>query len=347
MKQRFYGSGGQSTKSLKSKGRGGVIEQSVPAFRFEVKTAGVDTFQLPIYNGGTYDFNVDWGDENSDDITAYNDAAANHSYGRAGTYNVIITGTITGWRFADAGDKTLIYDISEWGPLNLGNNESYFSGCSNLTVSATDILDLTDTTTFKHAFYKCSLLETVPSMNSWDMSSVTNMDYMFRDCSVFNQDIGDWITSAVTNMDYMFNGASAFNQDITSWDVSSVIYFSVMFRSAVAFNQDIGSWDVSAAQFMSYMFHTATAFDQDIGGWNIALVTGMSFMFTDATLSSANYDALLIGWGGAGHDAQDNVTFAGGNSTYTSPGDAKDARDHLEAATPGGHGWTITDGGTA
>lgn len=128
-------------------------EAPLGPFRFEVVTAGADTFQLPIYNGGTYDFHVDWGDSSSSDITAFDDAAANHSYAGAGTYNVVITGTIIGWCFANAGDKTLIHDISEWGVLDVGNAQSYFYGCSNLSISATDPLNCPNITTFRYAFY--------------------------------------------------------------------------------------------------------------------------------------------------------------------------------------------------
>jgi surface protein len=38
----------------------------------------------------------------------------------------------------------------------------------------------------------------------------------------FNQDISSWDVSNVTNMNYMFASGSSFNQDISSWDVSNV-----------------------------------------------------------------------------------------------------------------------------
>ncbi len=333
-------------------------------FRFEVKTTGADTFQLPIYDGGVYDFHVVWGDGGEDDITAWNDAAANHSYAGAGTWNVEITGTITGWRFVGAGDKDLIYDISEWGPLNLGNLAWNFYSCPNLTISATDILDLTGTTTFYLLFRSCGSLTTVPSMNSWDVSAVTNMAYMFMDAALFNQDIGSWNTSAVTTMQSAFEGASAFNQDIGSWNTAAVIAITNMFKDATSFNQNIGSWNVSGVPDLQYMFagatsfnqdigswspstataminmfSGATSFDQDIGGWDITSALNLSNMFLNITLSTANYDALLIGW--EAQAEQPNVTFHGGNSTY-SAGAAATARAALVT-----NGWTITDGGPA
>ncbi len=262
-----------------------------PTFRFEVKTAGADTFQLPLKASGTYDFNVDWGDGSDSDITAYNDAAANHSYSGAGTFDVVITGTITGWRFLNGGDKTLIYDISEWGPLNLGNNKGYFYGCTNLTVSATDPLDLTGTTDFEHAFRNCSSLTTL-DVSSWDVSSVTDFGIAFYGCS------------SLTTL------------DVSSWDVSSVTDFNHAFYGC-------SSLTTSGAD-----------------NWDISSVTDMTNMFSGVTLTTVSYDAILIAW--EAQVEQPNVIFHGGNSKYTDPGAAKDARDALEA-----NGWTITDGGQA
>ena len=60
----------------------------------------------------------------------------------------------------------------------------------------------------------------------------------------FNQPIGDWDVSSVTDMRYMFDSAS-FNQDISSWDVGNVTDMSAMFYNATAFNQDISGWCVT------------------------------------------------------------------------------------------------------
>ena len=63
-------------------------------------------------------------------------------------------------------------------------------------------------------------------VSSWDVSSVTNMESMFRDASSFNQNIGDWDVSNVTNMDYMFYGATNFDlfvpSDLSGWCVQNI-----------------------------------------------------------------------------------------------------------------------------
>ena len=55
-----------------------------------------------------------------------------------------------------------------------------------------------------------------------DTSKVTDMDYLFGLCEVFNSDIGGWDTSNVTNMDRMFQDDRIFNQDLSNWCVTKI-----------------------------------------------------------------------------------------------------------------------------
>ena len=267
---------------------------------------------LPLESTGTYDFNVSWGDGLSNIITSYNQPEVNHTYASEGTYTIIINGTLNGWRFNFTGDHYKILEVSQWGNLKLGNSGSYFAGATNLVLTATDSLDLTGTTSLYQAFYQCESLGSIGSMNNWDVSSVTDMDWMFTYDDDLNMPIGSWDVSSVTTMRYMFLGASSFNQPLDTWDVSSVTNMHYMFISADAFNQPLGSWDVSS-------------------------VTDMSGMFYTVTLSTPNYDDLLVGWSQL--PLQSNVQFHGGYSKYGELGLA--ARAYIIAT----FGWTISDGG--
>ena len=176
-----------------------------------------------------------------------------------------------------------------------------------------------------------------------DVTGISDMSRLFYlyNARNFNQDIGAWDVSNVTNMYRMFYLASSFNQNISSWNVSSFTTMSYMFQSATAFNQDIGSWNVSSVTDMQYMFKSATAFNQDISDWNVSSVTTMSKMFNGVTLSTANYDSLLIGWNAL--SLTSGVTFDAGGSIYTSGTPAATARANMILATgSGGDGWTIT-----
>jgi surface protein len=180
------------------------------------------------------------------------------------------------------------------------------------------------------------------NIGAWNVSNVTNMAGMFYQATAFNQNIGAWNVSNVTNMFLMFTDATAFNENISAWNVSNVTDMSSMFTNATAFNQNIGAWNVSNVTNMSTMFTNATAFNQNIGAWNVSNVTNMSSMFTSAGLSTANYDALLIGWATISPNEvplKPNVVFSGGNSKYCNGASARNILDF----TP--NNWTITDGG--
>jgi hypothetical protein len=81
------------------------------------------------------------------------------------------------------------------------------------------------------------------------------------------------------------------------------------------------------------------SFDQDLGDWDITSMTTAANFLTNQTLSTANYDSLLIGWDANTHN--NTVTLTAGNSTYSAAvSAAATARANLVA-----DGWTITDGG--
>jgi surface protein len=177
-------------------------------------------------------------------------------------------------------------------------------------------------------------------LGGWDVSSVTNMVSMFGGASSFNQNIGSWNVSSVTTMSFMFKGASSFNQDIGSWDVSSVTTFQETFRFANSFNQNLGSWNVLSASQMTNMFENADGMSSaNLGAvkdWKIeALTSAINFM-QNATnsMSTSDYDALLIAWEGRPH--QSNVTIDFNNASRSSASDL--AFNALIA-----DGWTIKD----
>ncbi|MHA1896889.1 MAG: BspA family leucine-rich repeat surface protein, partial [Promethearchaeota archaeon] len=239
--------------------------------------------KLPLVEGGTYNFTVDWGDGTSDNIISYNQEEVTHSYDLMGVYTINITGILFGWSFFNGGDNLKILEIKQWGLMRLGNGGSYFRGCSNLNITANDSLDLTGTTNMAWAFSGCTRFNIVPGMENWDTSSVTDMSHMFDGADSFNQDIGNWNTSSVTDMSYMFNWVLSFNQSIGNWDTSSVTDMSYMFNGALSFNQSIGNWNTSSVTDMSCMFRGATAFNQPIGNWSVSSVTDMSYMFYGAS----------------------------------------------------------------
>jgi surface protein len=238
---------------------------------------------LPLHSSGTYNFHVDWGDENSNEITDWNQPEVTHTYSNPGIYTIVITGELKGWRFNNEGDRLKIIEILQWGNMSLGNNYAYFYGASNLQLTAIDAPDLTGTTSFYLAFTNAASLGNVGNMNQWNVSGVRDMEYMFYGATTFNQSIESWDVSSVKDMSWMFTHASDFNQPIGLWNVSSVIYMSWMFTHASSFNQPIGSWDVSRVVYMDSMFLGASSFNQPIGSWDVSRVIATFNMFNRAS----------------------------------------------------------------
>ena len=67
------------------------------------------------------------------------------------------------------------------------------------------------------AFTYCKNMQFAATAGTPDLSNVTDMKYMFYQCSAFNQDISGWNVSRVTDMGGMFYQCSAFDQNLGSW----------------------------------------------------------------------------------------------------------------------------------
>ena len=252
-----------------------------------------------------------------------------------GSWNV---GNVTNMYLMFGGASTFNQPIGSWNVINVTNMNSMFETATsfNQNIGSWNVSNVTDMSLM---FYEATAFN--QNIGSWNVSNVTNMYYMFKAATAFNQNIGSWNVSNVTDMGFMFYQATSFNQNIGSWNVSNVTIMYAMFRYATAFNQPIGSWNVSNVNNMIAMFEAATSFNQNIGAWNVSNVTDMSLMFTGVLLSTANYDALLIGWSTISPNEtplKPNVTFSGGNSKYCNGATAR-------ASIISTYGWIITDGG--
>lgn len=288
------------------------------------------SIMIPTSNNHIYNFQVNWGDGSFDynvteDIT--------HNYTEPGLYTISITGEFP--KMSSSYSHKKLMSVEQWGNIQWQSMRTAFYQCTNLVINAVDTPDLSQVTDMSEMFSGATALN--QNLDSWDVSTVTNMQGMFKDATSFNKELNNWQVSSVVNMSEMFQGAKAFNQPLNRWDVSSVKEMWAMFKYASEFNQPLNDWDVSSVTEMWRMFYDAESFNQLLDNWDVSSVTHMNSMFYQTSISTQNYDALLLAW--SEQKLKFFVNFSAGDTTYSST--SADARyrliDYYE--------WEISDGG--
>lgn len=125
---------------------------------------------------------------------------------------------------------------------------------------------------------------------------------------------------------------------VAHWDISLQKRFQGTFENCVSFNEPLSGWNTSNVWEMSAMFYNASSFNQDLSMWDISSLEIAVNMFFGTSLSTANYDKILVGWAAQAPNIKSNVNFSGNPCHYTDAVSGA-ARDLLVNT----YGWTITD----
>jgi surface protein len=237
--------------------------------------------------------------------------------------------TCTSVGFMFGGNRNMSFtnlDLSNWtiSPVSFGadtlNAMSWmFSYCINLTAVDLSGFNTSGVLQLNGLFYNCRSIGAI-DVTGLDTSNVVSMESAF-----YNLDGGTYGKNMV---------------GIEAWDTSSVTNFEETFQNAKAWNPNIENWDTSSATNMRRMLYDCDSFNRNISAWDINQVTNLSDFLQVATgMSTANYDALLIGWA-----ARIPLAYSGtlnfGGSQYTLGGAAEAARTQLIADV-----GAISDGG--
>ena len=127
--------------------------------------------------------------------------------------------------------------LNLWNTSNVTNMQQTFNannGVFNQDISGWD----TSKVTTMRSMFQGNIAFNQP-LNSWDVSSVEKFYGMFRGynsstSTAFNQPLNSWDTSSATDMQRMFQDNFVFDQNIRMWDVGNVLYFNSMFNNATA-----------------------------------------------------------------------------------------------------------------
>ncbi len=112
--------------------------------------------------------------------------------------------------------------------------------------------------------------------------------------------VEQWGTGQWSSFDRAFEGAS--NVVINATDIPDLSNVTNMFkafkdcRKLVDNGGQMQHWDVSTIGNFISMFQGANLFDENLGNWDLSSATTLANMLNGTNLSTANYDATLIGW---------------------------------------------------
>lgn len=238
--------------------------------------------------------------------------------------------------------------LSSWNISKVNNFSSMFAGSNfNNSLSGWQIGSGTGVTSVDMTFMFNGAAAFNNSVADWTFHKPTNMNNSFYNTATFNHpSITGWInTSGITDMGNMFYNNRVFNQPIGSWNTSNVTSMANMFNFSLAFNQSLNYWNVGKVTTFAGMFVNA-GINQDFSNWTISGINAAngidSFMQNVTTMSTTNYDNILVSWESKKTSLRADLRPHFGASKYTASGSAAStARASLVA-----YGWTVTDGGS-
>ena len=120
--------------------------------------------------------------------------------------------------YMDGGpDKNKIIGVAQWGGVKWSSMNSTLMGCRNLTVTASDVPDLSNVTDMTEMFNSSNFNSPI---GNWDVSNISSMARMFS-VSSFNQSLGDWTLKAGVDLTTFLDNSDMdcvnYSQTLIGW----------------------------------------------------------------------------------------------------------------------------------
>src|SRR5690625_6308623 len=93
-----------------------------------------------------------------------------------------------------------------------------FHGAENLKLTARERHDMRQINDLSYAFF-CTHMQKIPNLEKWDVSHITNMEYLFANTPHFNQSLIQWDVRNVKNMKGIFKNAASYNHSLETWSL--------------------------------------------------------------------------------------------------------------------------------
>ena len=183
--------------------------------------------------------------------------------------------------------KTLYYYLEPGKKMSLrtsyGTNSLFENMTDAISIETADF-DTSKVTNMDWMFYECSSLTSL-DLSNFDTSKVTDMGSMFSRCSSLTAlDLSKFDTSNVSSMGSMFSGCSSLTAlNLSSFDTNNVTSMSAMFYECSSLTAlDLSNFDTSNVTSMGSMFNYCKALKTlDLNSFNTSKVTNMSKIFYD------------------------------------------------------------------
>jgi len=183
---------------------------------------------IPVNSAYTYDYSIDWGDGNKEQITV--NTNPEHEYVNSGIYDIKIYGQFP--HFYINSNSTIgskLRDVKQWGYIKWESFHRSFMGSfsTETLVSVIDSPDLSLVTDFQFAFY--GMKANFTSIN-WDIPIATSLSSLFQSCSNLNCDItiNAPLVEDCSNMfsgNYYSEGLITVNTTSALTNVSNMFYY--------------------------------------------------------------------------------------------------------------------------
>ena len=195
------------------------------------------------------------------------------------TYDLNTSGTIPVWYSnGTCSSVTKVVFNSSFSSARPTTTFRWFCGMSNLTtISGLMLLNTTQVTDMQYMFKDCSSLTTL-DLSSFNTDKVTNMYAMFNNCSSLTSlDLSSFNTKKVANMYAMFyNCRNLTSLDLSSFNTANVTDMGNMFGSCLSLTSlNLGSFNTNKVTNMHSMFLWCTSLNTVYvgSGWSTENVT--------------------------------------------------------------------------
>ena len=165
-----------------------------------------------------------------------------------------------GWDAKCSKITTVVFDGSFAGCTEMTSTAYWFDGCSALTtITGMANLNTANVTNMSYMFYQCSGLTSL-DVSKFNTAKVTNMGAMFRECSgLTSLDVSKFNTAKVTEMGAMFRECSGLTElNLSNFDTSNVTNMAWMFYNCSSLTT-IYCYDTWSCSSSSQMFYGCTA----------------------------------------------------------------------------------------